>query len=443
MQSEVGSIGLECLMNRANILFTSGYRFRGRLDPAQWAESTRAVAGSVHKFRYALQFNAQTDFSWQYMGSYETPLRMVDCDDLDEAFGELCRGSLAWIENGARSPMAMAVLRSRSDPDEFILAQTSEHTYLDARSAEFLFNAIVDHYNAGLAGDSTRQAELVEGVRRISTPPGDEVASLLGLGHAQHERNLAGLASYPVADVGRYAIALREVPACLEQYRKQRFAPIVRFFPLADLLRRCRQRHPEVTQNAVICAALAKGFYTLNREGRCADERQLVSFKMLSDLLVPELRQYHAGNYIAFVPVSVDAERPVEEVAGQIHERIREFKAEKIDVSLFCAVEAAVAQGVVGTVDDALSFVVTNWNNYAFLEREEFLHGCRSIRHQSGVNIDPRDTLGAVLVNRPILVINLSAKDEVCLSFFPSLRSEAENLALAERIGEVFGPLQG
>jgi hypothetical protein len=66
------------------------------------------------------------------------------------------------------------------------------------------------------------------------------------------------------------------------------------------------------------------------------------------------------------------------------------------------------------------------------------LHGCESLRHQSGVNIEPKDTLGAVLVNRPILVINMSPNQELCLSFFPSLRSEEENLAVAEHIGEVF-----
>jgi len=59
------------------------------------------------------------------------------------------------------------------------------------------------------------------------------------------------------------------------------------------------------------------------------------------------------------------------------------------------------------------------------------------LRHQSGVNIEPKDTLGAVLVNRPILVINLSRNDELCLSFFPSLRSEAETIEVANSISEV------
>jgi hypothetical protein len=319
-----------------------------------------------------------------------------------------------------------------------MIAQTSEHTYLDARSAEFLFNSLVDHYNASMCGNTKAQEEVLAGVGRICTIDSDEMLKILGLEDEMHNGNLQSLAAYAVDDPGRHAIPLQEVPDCLADYRKQRFSPIVRFFPLGGLLERCRCRFPEVTQNSVICAALVKGFYDANREARQLPEKQTISFKMLSDLLTPDLRAQYAGNYIAFVPVSVDGDRPVEEMAKQIDDRVREFKSKKIDVSLFRAVEDAVQDAVVGTADDPLSFVVTNWNNYRYLNAENFLHGCEAVRHQSGVNINPRDTLGAVLVNRPILVINLSRTDEVCLSLFPSLRSEAENLEVANYIGAVF-----
>lgn len=439
MHSPVGTIGLECLMNRANILFTSGYRFAGALDLPKLEASFHAVAGAVEKFEYRLHFETQRQFAWKHAGAHHRHFRVVGCADLDQAFGELCRDSLSLIENGRHCPMTLTILR-QTDGDEFIIAQTSEHTYVDARSAEFLFNRLVDHYNALMRGETAAAAGIVASIRRLRTASGSEMLDLLGLDDAQHERNLQGLAGYPVADDGRYAIPLGEVPENLEAYRRQRFAPIVRFFPLGALLTRCRRRHPQVTRNAVICAALAKGVYELNRQDRRLPEKQTISFKMLSDLLAPELREQYGGNYIAFVPVSVDGELPVEEIACQIHQRIREFKAQKIDASLFRAVEDAVREGLVGTADDALSFVVTNWNNYRFLGKEDYLHGCTSLRHQSGVNIDPRDTLGAVLVNRPILVVNLSAPDEVCLSLFPSLRAEAENLDVAARIGEIFAP---
>ncbi|MDQ5880078.1 MAG: hypothetical protein QG638_2815 [Pseudomonadota bacterium] len=438
MQTPVGAIGLEGLMNRANIYFTSGYRFSGSIDADALKASFLAIVGAMRKFEYRLHFEAQDRFDWRHADSHRRHFSVVDCDDIDRGFAELCRDSLSLAADNAHCPMALTVLRQRGG-NEFIIAQTCEHTYLDARSAEYLFNHLIGHYNAQMRGDEARQHDIVEAVRRVRTITGEKMLEILGLDDETHNQNLAALGRYAVADDGGHAIPLRDVPGCLENYRKQRFAPISRFFALGDLLGRCRQRYPEVTQNSVICAALAKGFYDLNRQTKQLQERQTISFKMLSDLLAPELRESYGGNYIAFVPVSVDGQLPVEEIARQIHERVREFKTGKIDVSLFRAVEDATREGLVGTADDALSFVVTNWNNYTFLNQPDYLHGCTSLRHHSGVNIDPRDTLGAVLVNRPILVINLSSPNEVCLSLFPSLRAEAENEAVVEYIGKVFG----
>lgn len=436
MPTTVGALGLECLMNRANIYFTSGYRFAGALDVAALQASFNALLDATEKFSHRLHFSAQTDYQWQPAAQHRH-FRVIDSDDIERDFAELCRHSLELSNEEKHSAMALTVLHQKGS-NEFIIAQTCEHTYVDARSAECLFNRLIEHYNAGLRGDRQRQQEVLAAAAAMRTATLEEMLPAFALDDVSYQQNLAGLGAYPVADDGGYAIPLAAVPGHLNEYRKQRFAPVSRRLALAALVRRCRQHNPEVTRNSVICAALAKGFYEQNRREKQLPEKQTISFKMLSDLLAPELRERYCGNYIAFVPVSVDGELPIEQIAEQIHRRIREFKEKKIDVSLFRAVEDAVRQGVVGTSDDALSFVVTNWNNYRFLQQTDFLHGCTSLRHQSGVNISPRDTLGAVLVNRPILVINESPNDEVCLSFFPSLRAEAENIALANRIAAHF-----
>jgi len=437
MQASVGTINLECLMSRANILFTSGYRFRGELDTVALEASFLAVVDRIEKFEHRLHFQAQNDFLWQQAGAYRKHLNVIDSDDIDNEFQELCRHSLSMVDNGQHSPMVLTVIRDRGDSKEFIVAQTSEHTYVDARSSEVIFNRVIEHYNASMRGDTGRMEEILAAVGKIKTIGSEEMVRMLTADGHDREANIAGLVAYPVADVGEYAIPLHSVPDCLENYKKQRFAPVVEFFDVKDLLAKCRAKYPEVTRNSVLCAALAKGFYNLNRHVKNKPEQHLISFKMLSDLLGPELRQEHCGNFIAFVPVSVEGDRPIEQMAKDIHDRVRHFKRSKLDVTIFKLTEEAVDAGVVGTADDPLSFVVTNWSNHTFLHRHEFMHGCESLSHRSGVNIEPKDTLGAILVNRPILVINMSKNDELCLSFFPSLRSEQETLEVAEHIGAV------
>lgn len=436
--SAIGVINLECLMSRANILFTSGYRFRGNLNQGNLEDAFNAITGGIDKFEHRLHFKAQDDFHWQPAGPFEKRFSVIDSDDIDAEFKELCRQSLSLVDDGNHCPMGLTVIRDRHNSHDFIIAQTSEHTYVDARSAEIIFNLIVDYYNALSSGNTRRLGDVIAAAKRIRTLGSDEMVALLGADGHDRDANIEGLTAYPIADVGAYAIPLDVVPQCLEKYKQRRFAPIVQYFNIKDLLDRCRGKYPRVTQNSVVCAALAKGFYNLNLETRNSPEQHIISFKMLSDLLSPELRKQYSGNYIAFVPVSVEGDQPVEEMAKEIHDRIRHFKDSKLDLTIFKLTEEAVDAAQVGTANDPLSFVVTNWNNYRFINSPEYLHGCQSLRHQSGVNIEPKDTLGAVLVNRPILVINMSPNHELCLSFFPSLRSEEETLEVAEYIGDVF-----
>jgi hypothetical protein len=436
-QSPIGAIGLESMMSRANILFTSGYRFKGELNLEHLEAGFVAVVGCIGKFKYRMHFETQGNFHWQPAGAYEKPINVIDSDDIDEEFRQLCRHSLSLVADGRHCPIQLTVIRN-ANSSEFIIAQTSEHTYLDARSSEVIFDWIVDYYNALSQGNAERLGKIVAAAKKLKTLHSDEMMKILSADGHDRDANIKSLTAYPIADAGEYAIPLDTVPACLESYKKQRFAPIMRFFDVQQLLDLCRARYPEVSRNSVICAALAKGFYDLNLNVKNKPEKHIISFKMLSDLLSPELRQSYSGNYIAFVPVSVDGDKPIQDIAKDIHERTRQVKTTKLDLTVFELTEQAIEQGLVGTVEEPLSFVVTNWSNYRFLNNPEYLHGCQSLRHQSGVNIDPVDTGGAVLVNRPILVINLSPNNELCLSFFPSLRSEQETLAVADYISDVF-----
>jgi hypothetical protein len=441
MQSPIGAIGLESMMNKANILFTSGYRFKGELNLDNLQIAFNAVVGCIMKFGYRIHFDNRGDFHWKPAGAYAKLIDVIDSGDIDHAFKQLCRDSLSLLEDDNHCPMQLTVIRSLGRK-EFIIAQTSEHTYFDARSSEVIFDWIVGYYNALSQGNAERLAEIVAAAKNFKTLHSDEIMKILSADGHDRDANIEHLKDYPIADIGEYAIPLNTVPACLENYKKQRFAPVMQFFDVRQLLDLCRAEYPEVSRNSVICAALAKGFYNLNLKVKNKQEKHIISFKMLSDLLSAELRQAYCGNYIAFVPVSVDGDKPVQDIAKAIHDRTRQIKKTKLDLTIFELTEQAIQDALVGTVEEPLSFVVTNWSNYRFLNNPDYLHACQSLRHHSGVNIEPRDTAGAALVNRPILVINLSPNNQLCLSFFPSLRSEEETLKVADHIGEVFHQLR-
>ena len=64
MTDIVENIGLEALMDRANIIFTNGYVFGGIADLNQLKKSFESVYNSVNKFKFQLQYMSQSDFFW-------------------------------------------------------------------------------------------------------------------------------------------------------------------------------------------------------------------------------------------------------------------------------------------------------------------------------------------------------------------------------------------
>jgi hypothetical protein len=438
---KIGAIGLECLMSRAHIIFTSGYKFCGCIDENALERSFLAVVDRIEKFNYQLKYETQGQFSWEKSGSFGERFFVLESDDIEQEFKSLCGRSLELFRESGQFPMLMAVIKQRGSGEEFIIAQLSEHTYTDAGSSEVIFNRVVDYYNALLVNDSTKQSVILEEASKVKTLDAGSMINLLKKDGFDHEGNLQGLEKYPVADVGEHKVPLNTIPGHLERYWKDTRTPIIRYFSIGDLVQKCREEFPEITKNSVISAALAKGIYNLNVSKRGKPEQHIVSFKMLSNILPVEMRQQYSGNYISFVPVTVDGHAPLKNIAKDIHHRIREFKTTQLNLSLYKLVEDAVQAKAVGDADEELSFVVTNWNNYSFINNPNYLSGCRSLRHISGANIQPKDTLGGSLVNRPVIVISLSPGDELCISFFPSIRSDDESRDIIEHVSQVFSTL--
>jgi hypothetical protein len=65
------------MMSRANILFTSGYRFKGELNLEHLEAGFVAVVGCIGKFKYRMHFETQGNFHWQPAGAYDEAARDI------------------------------------------------------------------------------------------------------------------------------------------------------------------------------------------------------------------------------------------------------------------------------------------------------------------------------------------------------------------------------
>ena len=436
--ADVGKLGLEALMSRANILFCNGYKFRGDVNFLYLKESYHAIVSCVNKFNYQLDYVAQNNFEWNEssVGVGVEQVQLMTCSDVDLGFRSIV--STCYELSGPFVPSAMELIVIISDnSDELILTQICSHVYFDARSAEVIFNKIIEYYNA-LVNDAVSVMEsIVESARQLHTISSNSMLRLLGSDQQKHLDNIDALACYPIADEGKYGVTIENLPAALKQYQWRDNVPIIQCLNISKVVEHCRQRFPDVSKNSVICAVIAEALYNININFKNKPTNHIISGKMLSDLLTPKQHQSYVGNYIAFVPCSVEGSDGLAEKAQSINERIRQFKSHGIDESLFRCVEEAASANMMGLDDEDLSYIVTNWTNYTFLNRAEYLTGCRSIQHLCGVNIDPKDCVGAALVNRPVIVISLSGDAELCLSYFPSLRSDLETQQIADQIRDI------
>ncbi len=427
-------------MSRAEILFTAGYVFQGDLNTENLREAFHAIVDNIGKFGHQIDFTAQNDFHWRPFAAYEDRFHVLETDDLEEEFIELSARGFELRSSSKNFPMNLVVIKSTHPETEnrFILAQMCSHEYIDARSAETILHLIVDYYNAMEVNNYETMRELVSQASNLHTLHAEEMIQRLRTPDYDLEANVQHLASYPIADVGGHGVRLATLPELLPKFAERKRRPVTVVVDAKRMIEHCRTAFPEVTKNAVITGVLHKALYNINTEHLGKNEPHIISGKTVSDLLPADFRRRYIGNYIAFVPVSTPGEIPVEHISKGVHDRIVEFKSRQINLTCFELVEQGAAENAVGTADDELSYIITNWNNYRFLAGKSFLAGCESLAHLSAVNVDPLDAGGAALINRAVVVINLSFDDQLCFSMFPSLREDSENERLVAEVERLF-----
>lgn len=437
---KVGKLNLEGLMSRAEILFTAGYVFKGELDIEGFKDSFHTIVDSIAKLNHQLDFKAQNEFHWKPSDTYNERFHVFESEDIENELKEVSARGFDIRASSNNFPMNLVIIKSThpEEKDKFVVAKMWSHEFIDARSAESIFHLIVDHYNAKVKGDADGMQTAEKKAQQLHTLDAGDMVEKVKSADYDHQENAEHLASYAISDEGDYGVRIATLSDLLPEFAKRKRFPVSCIVDAKPMIARCREAYPEASKNAIITAVLHKALYNINVTHKGKPEHQIISGKTVSDLLSPELREQYIGNYIAFVPVSTPGEISIEDMSKQIHDRIVVFKSKQINLTCFELVEQAANANVVGTADDELSYVITNWNNYRFLSDKTFIEGCESVAHYSAVNVDPLDAGGAALINRAIVVINLSLDDQLCFSMFPSLRNDEENKQLIAEVERLF-----
>lgn len=441
----IGKIYLEGMMYRCGILSSIGYRFSGFIDTALLQESFVAVVGEIKKFRYQIKLDQKDRISWQYKGNYPENPPVIRTDDPESAFIELCAAIFSRYQASNQFPMLLTIIEQTKTNEEaegqYIVVQTMDHSFCDARSSEFIFKWVVDYYNAILDADKHRQTTVIDTVKNLTTPGSDDIyamfnsRSLIQLPRRHHLRNLYRIIKYKINDAGQYSVPYRDIEKNLPTYAEKIRRPILRWFDLNPLVEACRKDYPNLNSNSIVCALTAKAIHHINREKNVG--QNVISFRMLSDILTPRMRKKYIGNYISYVPVSVDAEQSVCAIAKAIDDWVLEFRDSKLDVSQFKFLEFAIAKRLVGKQDDPVSYSISQVSHRALMKKKQTLNGARFIDIIGGINAEPRDLMGGMMNNKPVICTSLSEQNRLFMTFYPMIGSDEGSLLIVDTIEKV------
>ncbi|TMM47668.1 hypothetical protein [Colwellia ponticola] len=110
--------------------------------------------------------------------------------DLEQAFTQLCQNIFTTLGKSNNEPMLFTLIKHECS-DEFIVAQSCDHTYVDARSAQVIFNHIINHYNALCSKDTSTANDIILMAKALRTLPADQIIDecFKGNPQANHEKN--------------------------------------------------------------------------------------------------------------------------------------------------------------------------------------------------------------------------------------------------------------
>ncbi len=424
--SKSGLSKLDLSMVRCGVRFIFSYRFAGKVKVALMDKSVNQVIGNVQRFQRRIAPLKNYNGQWQDLSDMEPLFTVKESVDLEQVVAMAYREAGCIKATVRNPPMFFTLFTDKADPEHFVLMQSGEHSYCDGKSAILLFNQVLRYYNALVTGDEASREAIIEQVTSLCSPSPQDIyalstrsqQSLINVGRLRHVKNTLSLMTYKVSDTMPYATPHKALPTMLEQYRASTDQPSMKRLSIEPLIRYCEEKCPQVSPHNLICALLAKTNHTLSCHFKPQTNNPMVSFRVMVDILNMPMRQKCIGNYIAYLPVTIDTRRPLFQIATEINQRLYQAKLQRAEVSMYKLLEFALGSGMANKVNDPVAFIIANIDNISLNFNPEMLQGATLQNFQVTANAIPKDIGGAQLNNRPTICFNLASEHQLLISFF-------------------------
>ncbi|RZQ51495.1 hypothetical protein C1E23_19205 [Pseudoalteromonas phenolica] len=422
MHSNISKLDASMLKCGINYLFS--YVFCGSIDAEILQKSVTQAIKQVQRLQQKMVTNDKFLGHWQ---SFESD---PSCFFIHTAEFQQIRDKYYkdMVNNSSQYAPMNFVLVLSPNSQKFMILQFGQHGYCDGAGATQIFNHILQLHNAYLDGNKSRQDKILKQLGDYHSPSPNQIYSLsnkanknwLPLKPWQHIKNTVKLLSYKTKDAGPIATPFAQLPNMLSSEKQLSSTPLNGKFDFSHLLAVCQSQAPEVSPNNLACAVIAKAMYLANQQHNKI-ENPLISFRVIVDILNLGLRKKLLGNYIAYLPVTIDASKSLINMSKDISSHIFEAKMNQQDISMYKLLEFALGSGMAVKANDPVSFIVSHIGNYHLQANPDLLANAKLSDFAACANANPSDLIGAKLNNRPTICFNLNQQHELFIGMFHSL----------------------
>lgn len=415
---------LDASMIRCGVSFIFSYQFKGRVNKEILQKSAINLLSNVPRLQKTMLTNDTYNGYWQEQLIDSNRWFIYQKNIFDKALTYFYQ-TLVDEQKATEFPgMFFVLVAHPTDDDAFMLLQCGKHSYCDGSSATLLFNQFIKYYNAALQKDTSTQQQLLDNAKAMISPEPNDIYSLLSgknkkwldIGRWRHIKNTARLMTYKTEDTGQFATPHDLLPEMLAQYKIQTSTPQKHYFDAAPFIKKCRQYSAEISPNTMVLALVAKAMSDINKDDN-------ISFRVMVDILNVGLRKKIFGNYIAYLPITVNTHLSVENIAVLINKHLYQAKFAQQDVSMYKMLEFALGSGMANKTNDPVSYIISNINNVAMQTNPEMMTNAICESFEASANAAPIDVQGAQLNNRPTLCYNLAHNSQLYIGFFNTLTS--------------------
>ena len=293
------------------------------------------------------------------------------------------------------------VFKLVKNKNQFFLGIIIDHSICDAASVNYVINKIIEIYKEkNIKGElkSVINPEIKSFINNIQNRKIEQVISKDKLSNFT---TLINNVENPVYD--------KEIKKKdLKKFKNNKKIKVYEFG--MEKINNIQSKNPNISKNSILSALICKAYSKINKINK-------FSFYMMLRIDNYNKKEYCLGNYVVAVPIHINTDKKIENVANEIKEQIMKFKNQELEYTSLVLGEKLDYKNL-PKFRDPYTFTISNCTDYEIFDK--------NIEMKSSIitaSINPINENYANYVTKQAIAITIN-KENIMIAFSPSIIKE-------------------